>query len=56
MTQQAQYGVRRFTDYRADGRCFELYDLATGECASLPTTKKDALAALTQRNAAGRTT
>lgn len=34
------YGVRRFTEYRDDRRCFELFILATGECASFPGTKK----------------
>ena len=34
------YGVRRFTDYRGDGRCFELYKIHTGECASFPATRK----------------
>lgn len=36
-----KYGVRRFATYRNDGRCFELYEIATGECASFPCTKKD---------------
>ena len=35
-----KYGVRRFTEYRGDGRCFEMFELATGECASFPGTKK----------------
>lgn len=34
------YGVRRFTEYRGDGRCFELFVIATGACASFPGTKK----------------
>ena len=36
-----KFGVRRFTDYRADRKCFELYEIATGECASFPGTKRD---------------
>jgi len=35
-----KYGVRRFIEYRHDRRCFELYEIATGECASFPSTKK----------------
>lgn len=46
MTPTTKYGVRRFCQYRYDGRCFELYDLATGECASFPGTKKDLTAYL----------
>ena len=34
------YDVRRFTAYRNDGHCFELYTVQTGECASFPNTKK----------------
>lgn len=33
--------VRRFTTYRNDRRCFELYDTRTNECASFPGTRKD---------------
>ena len=32
--------IRRFTDYRNDGRCFELYEVYTGKCASFPSTRK----------------
>ena len=35
------FGVRRFTEYRADGRCFEVYEIQTGKCASFPGTRKD---------------
>lgn len=36
-----KYGVRRFTHYRGDGRCFELYEVSSGACASFPGTRKD---------------
>ena len=35
-TKKGLYGVRRFADYRADGRCFELFNTVTGACASFP--------------------
>ena len=36
-----KYGVRRFCEYRGDGRCFELYEIQNGKCASFPGTRKD---------------
>ena len=36
-----KYGVRRFCEYRDDGRCFELYEIQNGKCASFPGTRKD---------------
>lgn len=45
-----KYGVRRFATYRADRACFELFVLATGECASFPGTKKDLLQYAQVRN------
>jgi len=45
-----KYGVRRFAVYRADRRCFELYEIATGNCASFPCTKKDGEAAAKKMN------
>lgn len=35
-----KWGVRRFTEWRDDQRCFELYNIHTGECASFPGTRK----------------
>ena len=35
------YAVRRFTDWRDDHRCFELYTIADGKCASFPGTRKE---------------
>ena len=46
------FGVRRFTSYRVDGRCFELFKAKTGECASFPGTKKDLEAYAKKKNIA----
>ena len=45
------FGVRRFTPYRDDRRCFELYHIASGECASFPGTKRELDRYAKQRNA-----
>lgn len=45
------YGVRRFSEYREDRRCFELFVLATGECASFPGTKRRLIQYAKERNA-----
>ena len=34
-------GIRRFCMSRDDRRCFELFNLKTGECASFPGTKRE---------------
>jgi hypothetical protein len=46
-----KYGVRRFTKWRDDQHCFELYVIATGECASFPGTKKGLEKHAKERNA-----
>lgn len=45
-----KYAVRRFASYRDDRRCFEIYEIATGKCASFPCTKKDGDAAAKRMN------
>ncbi len=47
------YGVRRFTTFarRGDHHCHEVYDMATGVCASFPGTKKDMTATARAMNA-----
>ena len=50
------YAVRRFTPYRGDRRCFELYVIATGECASFPGTRKELEKYARQKNATPQTT
>ena len=45
-----QLAIRRFAKYRADGKCFELYDAETGKCASFPGTKKELTVALQHIN------
>lgn len=47
-----RYGVRRFTTGRGDGKNFELYELATGECASLPGNKAETTRYAKKKNAA----
>lgn len=46
----AKYGVRRFIKYRSDRRAFELYDIASGKCASFPGTRKELEKAAKERN------
>ncbi len=46
----AKYGVRRWTESRDDRRCFELYEIATGKCASFPVFKAEGLKAAKIRN------
>jgi len=46
------FGVRRFTAYRGDARCFELFKIKTGECASFPGTRKDLEAYAKKQNRA----
>jgi hypothetical protein len=39
-----KYGVRRFCEYGDRGndrRCFELYEIHTGKCASFPGIRRD---------------
>ena len=48
------YAVRRFTPYRGDGHCFELYEVATGECASFPDTRKSLEKYAKQKNLEAR--
>lgn len=45
-----KYGVRRFAVGRADRKNFELYVIATGECASFPGTKRDLVKYANQKN------